>query len=75
MKTQNKKFINQIQKNINNENKKNGINHIMNIAYINSIDDKKDVFFIIFLMICFGIIALYYYVKRKNKISNNKKDE
>ena len=73
MKKQNKKLLNQIKKNINNENKKNAVDDFLNVAVLNSIDSKKDIFVIILIIICLGGIGLYDYLRRnRNKKEINK---
>jgi len=67
MKKQNKKLLNQIKKNINNENKKNAVDDFLNVAVLNSIDSKKDIFVIILIILCLGGIGLYDYIRRNRK--------
>jgi len=67
MKKKNKKLLNQIKKNINNENKKNNVDDFLNIAVLNSIDSKKDIFVIILIILCLGGIGLYDYIRRNRK--------
>jgi hypothetical protein len=71
MKKQNKKFLNKIERNIKNENKKNNIDDFLNVAVLNSIDSKKDIFVIILIILCLGGIGLYDYLRRKRKKQEN----
>jgi len=71
MKKQNKKFLNKIERNIKNENKKNAIDDFLNVAVLNSIDSKKDIFVIILIILCLGGIGLYDYLRRKRKKQEN----
>lgn len=73
MKKQNKKFLNKIERNIKNENKRNAVDDFLNVAVLNSIDSKKDIFVIILIIICLGGIGLYDYLRRnRNKKEINK---
>tara|TARA_B110001469_G_C9648929_1_gene330121 strand:+ start:2344 stop:2559 length:216 start_codon:yes stop_codon:yes gene_type:complete len=67
MKKQNKKLLNQIKKNINNENKGNVVDDFLNVTVLNSIDSKKDIFVIILIILCLGGIGLYDYIRRNKK--------
>jgi hypothetical protein len=67
MKKQNKKLLNQIKKNINNENKGNVVDDFLNVSVLNSIDSKKDIFVIILIILCLGGIGLYDYIRRNWK--------
>jgi len=67
MKKQNKKLLNQIKKNINNENKGNVVDDFLNVTVLNSIDSKKDIFVIILIILCLGGIGLYDYIRRNRK--------
>ena len=73
MKKQNKKFLNKIEKNIKNENKRNAVDDFLNVAVLNSIDSKKDIFVIVLIILSLGGIGLYDYLRRKrNKKEINK---
>ena len=71
MKKQNKKFLNKIERNIKNENKRNAVDDFLNVAVLNSIDSKKDIFVIVFIILSLGGIGLYDYLRRKRKKENN----
>tara|TARA_B100002019_G_C20837113_1_gene388068 strand:- start:183 stop:416 length:234 start_codon:yes stop_codon:yes gene_type:complete len=73
MKKQNKKFLNKIERNIKNENKRNAVDDFLNVAVLNSIDSKKDIFVIVLIILSLGGIGLYDYLRRKrNKKEINK---
>ena len=71
MKKQNKKFLNKIERNIKNENKRNAIDDFLNVAILNSIDSKKDIFVIVLIILCLGVIGLYDFLRRKRKKQEN----
>ena len=71
MKKQNKKFLNKIERNIKNENKRNAVDDFLNVAVLNSIDSKKDIFVIVLIILILGGIGLYDYLRRKRKIQEN----
>ena len=71
MKKQNKKFLNKIERNIKNENKRNAVDDFLNVAVLNSIDSKKDIFVIVLIILSLGGIGLYDYLRRKRKKQEN----
>ena len=73
MKKQHKKFLKKIERNIKNENKRNAVDDFLNVAVLNSIDSKKDIFVIVLIILSLGGIGLYDYLRRKrNKKEINK---
>ena len=59
--------MNKIERNIKNENKRNAVDDFLNVAVLNSIDSKKDIFVIVLIILSLGGIGLYDYLRRKRK--------